>query len=141
MTLNHAWMLKGWLLAEHAPQPVMEAAEAVIASLTVKREISAEPVIEIAVPALRIQPQTEWKKPTEPETVAIAERTEEPPPRRDTAPSVPQKLKKTRNWSPEQRAAASERMRQRQAQKKGRSLGELLAPEETGAGQTSRNAC
>jgi hypothetical protein len=112
MRIEQAWLLKGFVLAHNAPAAIVEAADAVIADLsrgTVEIAGSAEP-IRVKVPV-----------PEEPE--ADTDRTE---PERENAdvPGVPTRVpeapatKKKRNFSPEARAAAGERMRAYQARKK-----------------------
>jgi hypothetical protein len=123
MTANHAWMLKGWLLAEHAPAPIMEAVESVIESLSHERADGT--VISSNHPALTIRPEP---LPDDLADVARANDSEEKAPERshqavpvettEPLPAEGKKPRKKNSMSPENRAAAGERMRAIQAAKK-----------------------
>jgi hypothetical protein len=90
VTANHAWMLKGWLLGANAPSEIMEAVDQVIASLTTL--------------------------PSPPHVPARAQEDEQPSaPLEGPAEENPEPEKRRREWSPEARAAAAERMKARQA--------------------------
>jgi hypothetical protein len=99
MTLNHAWMLKGWLLGELVPPQIMDAAEKVIESLTAREQV--EPVHIVLA-----------------DKDALVEDEQSDPPQREEVEPLPEvppeaKQKKRRNWSPEAREAQAQRMRDR----------------------------
>ena len=98
MGIEQAWLVKGWLLAKDAPGPVIGAIEAVIAGL--RAGTSSLPTASLP-PAFI--PQFSLASPDE---------SADGPPQPDPFP------KKTKAWSPEARAAASERMRATQARLK-----------------------
>ena len=92
MSINQAYLIKGWLLGEHPPKEVMEAIDAVIAGLSANT-----PCVEIHLPESSAIPSVE-----------VIERDE-------PTDEQPKPEKKRREWSPEARAAAAERLRARQA--------------------------
>jgi hypothetical protein len=133
MTLSSAWMIKGWLIAKDAPMEVLHAANDVIRSmkdiaLLAARETDAgdgkdeQPLPEVVeIPVTKIglsRPvqRSETNLPTDGK-----DRMAEPSPIVPAAPEQPilaaEKPKQKRNWSPEARAAAAERMRALRAKK------------------------
>ena len=119
MTANHAWMLKGWLLAEHAPVPIMDAVESVIASLA--RNVPTETVSGtqpfVAIPPEKLAFLLEISQPTANHQVSSSPLAEQDAPA-ELALAVSKKPRRQNTMSPENRAAASERMRAMQAAKK-----------------------
>lgn len=97
MSVNHAYLIKGWLLDKDPPKAVSEAMEAVIKALQQQEPVvhSGEP-LDVKIALLAAAPEPEAQQPE--------------------APKPPRKCA----WSPEQRKAASDRMKARQAN------GELL---------------
>ena len=111
MSVEQAWLLKGWLMAQDAPQPIMAAIDAVIAASS---GVTATPP-PVFIPQF-----------------SIAEPDEESPPESGQA----HEPKKRRAWSPEARAAQAERMRATQArlkEEKNTSPGKSRAPSMGGA--------
>jgi hypothetical protein len=112
MSINQAYLIKGWLLGEHPPQEIKEAIEVVIAAL------SCTPT-----PAQATVPP-------------ISQAGELPPIEVVTEPAPASPARQKREWSPEAKAAASERMRARIAagkMKRKSSPGEAQAPSQGGA--------
>ena len=109
MGIEHAWLLKGWVLAQDAPQEITDAVDSLIAGL--RRPPTASPANEIA-------------------GGEVAHHAGPP-----AAPPVLDIIgpKARKPWSPESRAAAAERMRRRQAGKKSHPPGEAPAPSHSGA--------
>jgi hypothetical protein len=111
MTVNHAWMLKGWLLAEHAPAAIMQAAEKVIESLTAAAG-EIPPMFTTARPdATRLSEASLFVAPLG--EAAVEGDTEAPA----TTTVAAKKSRKKYEFTPEQRAAASARMKAMQAAK------------------------
>jgi hypothetical protein len=109
---NQAYLIKGWLLGANAPEEVWDALGAIIAMLS-----------SIQVPMS--PPEVNIREESEPAMVeAATELIQAAPPR------------KKREWSPEAKAAAAERMRARQAaglMKRKSAPGEAPAPSQAGA--------
>ena len=127
MAVEQAWLLKGFVLAHNAPAAVVEAVEAVIAELSKgMREVtgSSEP-IRVKVPIAEEPLPDAGTDHAEPEREGADVL---PAPREETEESTP---KKQRNWSPEAKAAAAERMRAMQAAKKAKKEGGTPLPAET----------
>ncbi|MCE9565811.1 MAG: hypothetical protein K8U57_27620 [Planctomycetes bacterium] len=104
MTLNQAFLIKGWLLGEHPPKEVLEAIESVIEGLS-------QPPAVIAPMSVRVEPPLE--DPTE--DLATPDFRTCPPMQSILHPDDTPAPKTRREWSPEARAAAADRMRARQA--------------------------
>ena len=108
MGIEQAWLVKGWLLAKDAPEPVIGAIEAVIAGLAARSQPDIgstipQPAPESPVPVrLFDRDPDQFITGQEPAVVPLSD----PEPRKRKA------------WSPEARAAASERMRATQARLK-----------------------
>jgi hypothetical protein len=112
VSLHHAYILKGFCYGANAPEKVLESVEALIQSPQPPQSISDRKVEPGTV--------TEASKPEGAESPLEADASSQP-------------VKQKRSWSPEQREAAAERMRARQAaglmKRKGRAdPGEALAP-------------
>jgi hypothetical protein len=90
MTIEHAYLLRGYALGQNAPQAVLDSVDALIARFTT---IQPAPVEERRAPV---------EAPTEPLPQHVQQ---------EQAPAP----KKKHNWSPEARARQSQRMRERQA--------------------------
>jgi hypothetical protein len=127
MTLNHAWMLKGWLIGQTVPPEIMTAIETVITALTPaveERSNSGFSTAESFSPGDKI-----FMKGLESSFLGVIPSDIKPP-----------QPKKRKEWSQESRDAAAKRMRERQAaglmSKKlvGRTTpGEAQAPSQGGA--------
>lgn len=112
MSINQAYLIKGWLLGEHPPQEIRDAIEVVIATL------SCAPM-SAPTPALATR---EESKPLPVEAATEPEPTAAP--------------RQKREWSREAKAAAGERMRARIAagkMKRKSAPGEAQAPSQGGA--------
>ena len=121
MGIEHAWLLKGWLLGQNPPEEVTQAVEAVISALSMERPGRAP---STAVPETKTpDPITKGEIPGSTGTTLISD-------------IISPATKPRKPWSPEARAAAAERMRATQArlkEAKNTPPGEVRAPAEVGA--------
>ena len=135
MTLHHAYFIKGWLLGREVPQEVAESLNAVIAALTAVRVVTSPSTDQpgaterfqecVTRIASALEPLAEREPPTTAsvlplltvgDTVMLPGGDSMVVAGSVTAPSI----KSKRNWSPEQREAAAERMRAMRAAKLGK---------------------
>lgn len=108
MNAANAYLVKGFLLAQSAPKPIMDAIEALIGTLPTE-SVACKPESLVSEPVGR---------PT-------VEPMNAPPPE-DLEPPAPE-TKKKREWSPEAKAAAAERMRKAREAKSARKTDEVAA--------------
>ncbi|MBP3955430.1 hypothetical protein J8F10_09065 [Gemmata sp. G18] len=119
--LHHAFVLKGWSLDKNPPSEVKAAVEAIIEVLgqeavTVVSTVVQLPPLPDSVESSETPCQPEAD---EPEAVAADPADDEPEPTPVASePARDVQPRKKRNFSPEARAAASERMRAMQAKKR-----------------------
>lgn len=122
MGIEQAWLLKGFVLAHNAPSQMVAAADAVIEALsrgTVEITRAREPIRVTMPPPEEPAPEAEQPEHQPEATHAETDASEEPTP------------KKRRNFSPEVRAAAAERMKAMHARKKAEKEGGTPRPVET----------
>lgn len=108
MAIEQAWLLKGFVLAHNAPPEVVEAAEAVIATITdAGTRITGSPL----PPLPDVLPHFHEGQVREVESISFNDQPVE-------NTTLKPEAKERKPWSPEAKAAAAERMRAMQARKK-----------------------
>ena len=144
MSIERAWLVKGWLLAKDAPEPILSAIAEVIAGLSATGTVRPSvlvPQFSVAASGLanRVDPPVACPGPSDPEPPAALKLFDRDPDQfvtgREPAavpPSDPEP-KKRKPWTDEAREAAAERMRARQAAKRHTQPGEAPAPSTGGA--------
>lgn len=133
---THAYLIKGYLLAKDAPKAIIDSIEAIIEGLArPEQTISSSYVPALSSPVVpelaSMAILAEHSEPTSDNHDTDADECDaQPASEIETTPEVPPKKK--RNFSPEARAAAAERMRAMQARKKAeREASSVPTPEQS----------